>query len=101
MPPSLRHDDRHVGFGDGVHRGGQDRDVEADLAREPAAHIGGRRQGVARGGHEEHIVERQTEQDFHRGAIRARTVERQFVPAPGGAIEDVQSGGVTNARGAA
>ena len=43
-PAQLRHHDRHVGLGHRVHRRGEDRDVERDLARHPGARVGLARQ---------------------------------------------------------
>src|SRR3546814_8440023 len=43
-PAKLRHHDRHIRLGDGIHRRGQDRDVERDLAAEAGAGIGLARQ---------------------------------------------------------
>jgi hypothetical protein len=40
----LRHDDRHVGLGDGVHRRGEHRDVEREAARHEGAGVGHARQ---------------------------------------------------------
>jgi hypothetical protein len=53
----LRHGDRQAGFGDGVHRGGQDRQVETDRAGELRAQISVARQEVGVCRDQEHVVE--------------------------------------------
>ncbi|MCY1175792.1 hypothetical protein D9M73_160450 [compost metagenome] len=53
----LRHDDRHVGFGDGVHRRGQDRNVERNAARHARGGVGLAGDDVRFGGHQQDIVE--------------------------------------------
>jgi purine-binding chemotaxis protein CheW len=40
QPAQLRHDDRHVGLGHGIHRRRQDRNVQRDIARDPRPRIG-------------------------------------------------------------
>ncbi len=54
----LRHGDRHPRFGDGVHRGGNDRDIEGDRAGDAGADIGFRGQDVRKPGFQKHVVER-------------------------------------------
>ena len=76
----LRHRDRHVRLGHGVHRGADHRDIEADRAGEPGGGVRHRRQDRALGRTQQHIVEGQAEGDVHcchfhalaplRGAIR-------------------------------
>ena len=58
-PAVLGHGDRHLRFGDRVHRRGDDRDVESDRAGEPRPDrdIGGQHLGVA--GPQQHVVEGQ------------------------------------------
>ena len=55
----LRHRDRHARFGDGVHRGGDDRDIERDRAGHVGADIGLRGQDIRKTGLQKHIVERE------------------------------------------
>ena len=61
----LRHHDRHVGLGHRVHRGGQDGDVERNLARHLRPRVGHARQHLGFGGQEEHVVEGKAEANFH------------------------------------
>ena len=63
----LRHDDRHVRLGDGVHRRGQDRDVERDVARDARARVGGGGHDLRLGRAEQHVVEGEAEAYFHAG----------------------------------
>ena len=53
----LRHGDGHVAFGDGVHRGGDQRDVEADAAGEAGAGVGSRGQDLGVAGNQQDVVE--------------------------------------------
>src|SRR5690349_4792259 len=55
-PTQPRHADRHLGFGDGVHGSGDDRNVERNLAREAAGdgHATGMHRRVT--GHEQDVV---------------------------------------------
>ena len=53
----LRHGDRRARLGDGVHRGGEERDVEADGARQLGRDVGVARQDLGSGGNQEHVVE--------------------------------------------
>jgi len=55
----LRHRDRHARFGDRVHRGRDDRDVQRDRAGHMRADIGLRRQDIRETGFQKHIVERE------------------------------------------
>jgi hypothetical protein len=64
-PAELRHHDRHVGFGHGVHGRGQDRDVERDPLGHAAARVRLARQDVGFGGLEQHVVEGEAEADGH------------------------------------
>jgi len=63
-PAELRKRNRHVCFGDGIHRRGQDRNVERDLAGEEGASVGlaGQDRGFER--LQEDVVERQAEGNF-------------------------------------
>ena len=54
----LRHRDRHPRFGDGIHRGGDNRDVERDGAGDVGADIGLRGQDIRQTRFQKHIVER-------------------------------------------
>ena len=54
----LRHRDRHARFGDGIHRGGDDRDVERDGAGDVGADIGLGGQDIREAGFQKHVVER-------------------------------------------
>ena len=54
----LRHGDRHPRFGDGVHRGGDDRDVERNGAGDVGADIGLGGQDIGQAGLQKHVVER-------------------------------------------
>ena len=54
----LRHRDRHARFGDRVHRGRDDRDVERDRAGDVGADIGLGGQDIRETGLQKHIVER-------------------------------------------
>ena len=56
-PAQLRHDDRHVGLGHRVHRRGEDRDVEPDLAGDLGAGVGLARKHRRFAGLEQHVVE--------------------------------------------
>ena len=55
----LRHGDRHARFGDGVHCGRHDRDVERDRAGDSRADIDFRGKDVGQTGLQKHIVERE------------------------------------------
>ena len=59
-PAGFRHRDREPRFGDGVHRRGDDRQVEADGAREPRADVGCARHDRAWTGTQQHVVERES-----------------------------------------
>src|SRR5206468_5653922 len=52
--------DREARVGDGIHRGGEDRDVEADLVGEPRLGRDPCREDVAAGRDQEDVVEGQT-----------------------------------------
>ena len=54
----LRHGDRHARLGDGIHRGGDDRNVERDGAGDAGADIGLGGQDVRKAGFQKHVVER-------------------------------------------
>jgi hypothetical protein len=54
----LRHGDRHPRFGDGIHRRGDDRNVERDRAGDERADIGFRGQDVRKPGLQKHVIER-------------------------------------------
>ena len=54
----LRHGDRHPRFGDGVHRGGDDRDVERNGAGDVGADVDFGGQHIRQAGFEQHVVER-------------------------------------------
>ena len=56
----LRHGDRHVRFGHGVHGRGNDRDVERDAAGDSGADIDLGRQHVRQAGLDQHVVESET-----------------------------------------
>jgi hypothetical protein len=53
----LRHGDRHVGLGHGIHRRGDDGDIERDVTRDSAADIDLGRQHVRQARLEQHVVE--------------------------------------------
>ena len=55
----LRHGDGEPRLGDGVHRRGDDRQVEPDRAGEPRPDIGGARHDRAMAGAQQHVVERE------------------------------------------
>ena len=61
----LRHGDGEARFGDRIHRGGDERDVELDAAGQPGLgdDVGGQHFGRAR--FEEHVVKGQSFTDFH------------------------------------
>ena len=74
----LGHADRHGAFGDGVHRRGDQRDVQRYLAGEPGAGLRGGRQDLRVAGHQQDIIEGERLLDSRgglRGAI-AGDVER-------------------------
>ena len=54
----LRHRDRHPRFGDGIHRGGDDRNIERNGAGDVGADIGLRGQDIRKAGFQKHVVER-------------------------------------------
>ena len=54
----LRHRDRHARFGDSIHRGGDDRDIERDRAGDAGADIGLGGQDVRETRFQKHVVER-------------------------------------------
>ena len=54
----LRHGDRHARLGDGVHRRGDDRNIERDGAGDAGADIDVARQHIRKAGFEKHVVER-------------------------------------------
>ncbi len=62
-PAKLRHGDGHVGLGHRVHRTGHHRDAEPDIARQPRGGVRQRRQDIALGRTQEHVVESKTEGD--------------------------------------
>ena len=57
----LRHGDRHARLGHGVHRGGDDRNVERNVAGDAAADVDLGRQHLGQAGLEQHVVEGQRE----------------------------------------
>jgi len=59
----LRHRDREAGFGDRIHRRGEDGDVQPDVAREACGNIDEIRVKVGLGGPQQHIVKRQPQID--------------------------------------
>ena len=65
----LRQADGGLVLGDRVHRGGDERDVERELAGERRAQIDVARKDVARAGHEEDVVERQPLADARLGHV--------------------------------
>ena len=54
----LRHRDRHARFGDGIHRGGDDRNVERDGAGDVGADVDLGREHIRKARFEKHVVER-------------------------------------------
>ena len=74
----LGHDDRHVGLCHGVHRGGNDRNVQPDIARQPGAGIGLGRNNVGLRGTQQYVVKSQSELDIH---VRHRKPRGRFVAA--------------------
>ena len=64
-PAKLRHDDRHIGLGDRVHRRREDRNVEADLARDPRFGVRLARHHIRFAGLQQHVVKGQSEPDIH------------------------------------
>ena len=54
----LRHRDRHARLGDGIHRGGDDRNVERNGAGDVGADIGLGGQDIRQAGLQKHVVER-------------------------------------------
>ena len=56
-PAGLRHGDRHLGFGHGIHGGGDDRDIERDFARDAGADVGVGRQQLGQSRLEQDVVE--------------------------------------------
>ena len=77
----LRHGDGEPRFGDGVHGGGNERDVEADAAGQARGGVDVGRQHIGRARFEEHVVKGQSFTDFH-----GRLVEilRDLVQTEGG-----------------
>ena len=55
-----RHRNRHVSFGHGIHRGREQRQVQADSCREPASQAHISRMHLGMSGNQQDIVERQT-----------------------------------------
>ena len=55
----LRHGDRHARFGHGVHRRGDDRDIERDRAGDAGADVGLGGQDIGQTGLQQHVVERE------------------------------------------
>ena len=53
----LRHGDRHLGLGHGVHGRGDDRDIERNLAGDAGADVGVGRQQLGQSGLEQDVVE--------------------------------------------
>ena len=53
----LRHGDRHVGFGHGVHGGRDNRDIERHVARDARPNVDIRRQDIRQSGLQQHVVE--------------------------------------------
>ena len=62
-PAVLRHRDRQPGLGDRVHRRGEDRDVEADVAREARGDVDEVRMQLGFRGPQQDVVERQADRD--------------------------------------
>ena len=74
----LRHGDRHLDFGHGIHGRGDDRDIERDLARDAGADIDVRRQHVGQARLEQDVVEGER---FAQATV-AFLVHRQLQVAP-------------------
>ena len=55
-----RHSNGHAGIGDGIHRGGHQRDVQLDHGGELDGHVNVLGQNLAAGGHQQHIVKSKT-----------------------------------------
>ena len=64
-PAQLRHHDRHVGLGHGIHRRRQHRDVERNVARHAGARIRFARQDLRCRGYQKNVVEGEAEPNIH------------------------------------
>ncbi|MGX0984954.1 hypothetical protein AB7M67_006063 [Bradyrhizobium japonicum] len=71
----LRHGDRHAGFGDRVHGGGHDRDVERNGAGDAGADVDLARHDVRQARLQQHVVER-------KGFANALKLHRGHLPTP-------------------
>jgi hypothetical protein len=56
-PSGLRHGDRHPGLGDGIHRRGENRDVDCDGAGDAGANIHVRRHHIGQSRPQQNVVE--------------------------------------------
>jgi hypothetical protein len=79
-PAHLRHDDRHVGLGHGVHRARYHRDVERDRARNRVRGVRHARQDIALGRAQQHVVEGQAEGDVEMCHVENRLREGRWRP---------------------
>ena len=68
----LRHGDGHAAFGDGVHGGGQQRDVHGDASGHARRHIGGRGHDRGCGRHQKNIIKGKRLTNLH-GSVLAAT----------------------------
>ena len=68
----LRQGDRQAGFGHGVHRRRDERQVEADVAGEGGREIGVARQDARERRHQQHVVERQRFAQKAHGKLRSQ-----------------------------
>ena len=64
-PAKLRHHDRHIGFGNRIHRRRQDRDVQPDITGDLGTGIRLTGHDFRFAGAKQNIVERETEADVH------------------------------------
>ncbi len=72
QPPGLRHGDGQPRLCDGVHRGGDQGNVELNRARQPGAGVGLGGQHLGRARLEQHVVKGQRIADFHGRLVESR-----------------------------
>ena len=78
----LGHGDGQARLGHGVHRGRDERDVEADLAGQAGAQVHVARVHLGVGGHQQDVVERQGERNVRVGTRALAFVSHQAPAAP-------------------
>ena len=79
----LRERDRRTRFGDGVHRGGDQRNGQANLGGELRGRVGVLRQDLRGSGHQQDVVEREAFEQLPRASSRGTSRASRWKKKPG------------------